>query len=284
MPPGDEQHPAQNPPEHRCAVTTRIDSGRAPGPAGRLPSPEQPPSIHELASGPVSRPSRIARWRALSIQRTVHRGQFIDRGNHKRAHGRPSRSESGRHPESTRDVLSLAAAAAAAGGEGRRGRAPLRRRHRGGRGERRFGPPGRNRSADSPLVKTAIAGADANRGRVVMAVGRRANRPTATARDLRRPASRGGERRCAHGERRGKGLRLYGGPGYRHPGRHRAGERQGDGVDTRPHQGMSRSTAITAADAPRTTRCAKLVLSLTVAIRPSSRRGAWAMSTDRNFR
>ena len=34
--------------------------------------------------------------------------------------------------------------------------------------------------ANSPLVKTALAGEDANWGRVVMAVGKAGNRPTAT--------------------------------------------------------------------------------------------------------
>ena len=59
-----------------------------------------------------------------------------------------------------------------AGGARRRRRAQAGRDHRRGRDIEGFGAENRDVVANSPLVKTAIAGEDANWGRVVMAVGK----------------------------------------------------------------------------------------------------------------
>ncbi len=90
--------------------------------------------------------------------------------------------------------------------------------------------------ANSPLVKTAIAGEDANWGRVVMAVGK-AGEPA----DRDRLAIRFGDIWLARDGLGGGRLRRSAGrrapQGPRHPHRHRswAGQRRGDGVDLRSH-------------------------------------------------
>jgi glutamate N-acetyltransferase/amino-acid N-acetyltransferase len=75
--------------------------------------------------------------------------------------------------------------------------------------------------ANSPLVKTAVAGEDANWGRVVMAVGKSGE-----------PADRD---RLSGGD-----LGLYEARRDPHPRRYRARPRQGDGLDLRPDQGICR--------------------------------------------
>ncbi len=70
--------------------------------------------------------------------------------------------------------------------------------------------------ANSPLVKTAIAGEDANWGRVVMAVGKAgepADRDRLVHRVRRHPGCRA--RRARRGLRRGRRQRLHEGPGAR---------------------------------------------------------------------
>ena len=95
--------------------------------------------------------------------------------------------------------------------------------------------------ANSPLVKTAVAGEDANWGRVVMAVGK-AGEPA--DRDLLSVWF--GDIRVAHqGERdpdysEAGDVRLHEARRDRHPRRYRPRARQGDGVDLRPHQGICR--------------------------------------------
>ena len=95
--------------------------------------------------------------------------------------------------------------------------------------------------ANSPLVKTAVAGEDANWGRVVMAVGK-AGEPA----DRDRLSIWFGDNRLAfEGERdpglfRGGDVGLHEGRGHPHPRRSRHRPRQGDGLDLRPHQGICR--------------------------------------------
>ena len=93
--------------------------------------------------------------------------------------------------------------------------------------------------ANSPLVKTAIAGEDANWGRVVMAVGK-AGEPA----DRDRLSIWFGDIRVAHRGLRDPGLRRGGGlgrdeeAGDRPQGRARAGARPRPRAHLRPHQGI----------------------------------------------
>ena len=95
--------------------------------------------------------------------------------------------------------------------------------------------------ANSPLVKTAVAGEDANWGRVVMAVGK-AGEPA----DRDRLAIYfGGIRVAVEGERdprlfRGRRLGRHAQGRDRHPGRHRSRQRAGHRLDLRSHQGIRR--------------------------------------------
>ena len=95
--------------------------------------------------------------------------------------------------------------------------------------------------ANSPLVKTAIAGEDANWGRVVMAVGK-AGEPA--DRDLLSiwfgdiRVAHNGERDPAYSEEATSAYMKQ--RGHRDPRRYRARARQGHGVDLRPHQGICR--------------------------------------------
>ena len=95
--------------------------------------------------------------------------------------------------------------------------------------------------ANSPLVKTAVAGEDANWGRVVMAVGK-AGEPA----DRDRLAIWFGDVRVAVEGRAGPGLRRgasLGGDeaaGDHDSRRHRPRGRRGAGLDLRPHQGLRR--------------------------------------------
>ena len=95
--------------------------------------------------------------------------------------------------------------------------------------------------ANSPLVKTAIAGEDANWGRIVMAVGKAgepADRDTAIGRRGRRLD--GAQRRRGAGLRRGASGAAHEGArgGDRH--RSRPGPRQGHSVDLRPDARLRR--------------------------------------------
>jgi hypothetical protein len=93
--------------------------------------------------------------------------------------------------------------------------------------------------ANSPLVKTAVAGEDANWGRVVMAVGK-AGEPA----DRDRLSVWFGDNRLAFEGRARPGLfgrgdlGLYEARRHPHPGRYRHRPRQGDGLDLRPNQGI----------------------------------------------
>ena len=95
--------------------------------------------------------------------------------------------------------------------------------------------------ANSPLVKTAVAGEDANWGRVVMAVGK-AGEPAERDKlaiwfgDIR-VAVKGG-RDPGYDEARDR--RLHARPGNPHPRRSRPRPRRGDGVDLRPDEGLCR--------------------------------------------
>ena len=95
--------------------------------------------------------------------------------------------------------------------------------------------------ANSPLVKTAVAGEDANWGRVVMAVGK-AGEPA--DRDLLSiwfgdiRVAHNGERDPAYSEAGDVGLHEE--RGDRDPRRYRPRPRQGHGLDLRPHQGICR--------------------------------------------
>ena len=95
--------------------------------------------------------------------------------------------------------------------------------------------------ANSPLVKTAIAGEDANWGRVVMAVGK-AGEPA--DRDLLSiwfgdiRVAHQGERDPAYSEEATSAYMKQ--RGDRDPRRYRARPRQGHGLDLRPHQGICR--------------------------------------------
>ena len=95
--------------------------------------------------------------------------------------------------------------------------------------------------ANSPLVKTAVAGEDANWGRVVMAVGK-AGEPADRDRlsiwfGDNRVAARGRARPGLFG---GGDLGLHEARGDRDPRRYRPRPRQGDGLDLRPDQGICR--------------------------------------------
>jgi N-acetylglutamate synthase/N-acetylornithine aminotransferase len=93
--------------------------------------------------------------------------------------------------------------------------------------------------ANSPLVKTAIAGEDANWGRVVMAVGK-AGEPAKRDRlaiwfgDIR------AGRRARSGLPRGAGFRLYEARRDRSDRRSQARPRRRPGADLRSHQGIHR--------------------------------------------
>ena len=95
--------------------------------------------------------------------------------------------------------------------------------------------------ANSPLVKTAIAGEDANWGRVVMAVGqgRRARRPRPPV-DLVRRHSRRSQGRARSGLRRGRGVRGNEEAGDFAESRDRARQGPRPGADLRPDQGIYR--------------------------------------------
>ena len=88
--------------------------------------------------------------------------------------------------------------------------------------------------ANSPLVKTAIAGEDANWGRVVMAVGKAgepAERDLLAIRFGDTQVAREGLAVTGYDETPGRGASE--GPGHRDWGRSRARRRRGDGVDVR---------------------------------------------------
>ena len=95
--------------------------------------------------------------------------------------------------------------------------------------------------ANSPLVKTAIAGEDANWGRIVMAVGK-AGEPA----DRDRLAISFGDIRVAAKGRarpdifRGTRLRLHEERGDRHHRRYRPRQGKRPRLDLRPHQGICR--------------------------------------------
>ena len=93
--------------------------------------------------------------------------------------------------------------------------------------------------ANSPLVKTAVAGEDANWGRVVMAVGK-AGEPAERDKlaiwfgDIRVAAK--GARDPAYDE--AKTSAYMKGKRHHHPGRSRPRPGRGDGLDLRSHQGI----------------------------------------------
>ena len=93
--------------------------------------------------------------------------------------------------------------------------------------------------ANSPLVKTAIAGEDANWGRVVMAVGK-AGEPADRDKlvDLVRRHARRAQGRARSCLRRGRGLGLHEEARDRAEGRARHGQGARPRADMRPHQGI----------------------------------------------
>ena len=95
--------------------------------------------------------------------------------------------------------------------------------------------------ANSPLVKTAVAGEDANWGRVVMAVGKAGEKAERDKLDIWFGKIRVAHRRPARpGLRRGRDLGLHEEGLDRHHRRSRHRPRPRDGVDLRPHQGIRR--------------------------------------------
>ena len=95
--------------------------------------------------------------------------------------------------------------------------------------------------ANSPLVKTAIAGEDPNWGRIVAAVGKageRADRDQLAIWLGDILVAKDGE--VAPGYREAHRRRLYEGAGDRHQCRCRCRPRDGHGVDLRSHQGLYR--------------------------------------------
>ena len=153
----------------------------------------------------------------------------------------------------------------------RRGRAQIRRDHGRGRGTRNAAAKRIALSiANSPLVKTAIAGEDANWGRIVAAVGKAGEKA-----DRDRLAIWFGDIRVAtKGQRdprydEARGLRTDEEAQDRHSRRdrpRRAGRRP-SGPATSPRN-MSRSTAITALEASRV----KLLLVVACALIDADRR------------
>ena len=95
--------------------------------------------------------------------------------------------------------------------------------------------------ANSPLVKTAIAGEDANWGRIVMAVGKAGEtRRPRQARHLVRRHARGGQGRARPGLLRGRRSALHEARRDRHPRRPRPRQRTESRLDLRPDQGIRR--------------------------------------------
>ncbi len=93
--------------------------------------------------------------------------------------------------------------------------------------------------ANSPLVKTAIAGEDANWGRVVMAVGKAGERGRSRqAVDLVRRHPRRPQGRARSRLRRSRGLADDEAPGNRTQGQSRTRQGPRPGAHLRPHQGL----------------------------------------------
>ena len=95
--------------------------------------------------------------------------------------------------------------------------------------------------ANSPLVKTAIAGEDANWGRIVMAVGKsgeKADRDKLGDQDRRRHHRREGPAPARL--RRNAGRRAHQGPGHPHRRRRRRRQGQRAGLDLRPDPSLYR--------------------------------------------
>ena len=129
----------------------------------------------------------------------------------------------------------------AAGGEGRRRADQIRHVKVTGAESKDAARTIAKSIANSPLVKTAIAGEDPNWGRIVAAVGKageRADRDQLAIWLGDILVAKDGE--VAPGYREAHGRRLYEGAGDRHYRRCRRGQGRRDRVDLRSHQRLYR--------------------------------------------